>query len=102
MVARSVGSTVTSALTGNELHPWSDYMVEYDQAPRQPDIMDLPTARGGILHLAEQMDKIRNGMESGFMQTDSLVARLNQFGAQLDSHLTKRGLANPLRNILAR
>ena len=36
MVARSSGS-ITSLINGDELHVWSDYLVEYDQAPQQPD-----------------------------------------------------------------
>ena len=90
MVARSSGS-ITSLINGDELHVWSDYLMEYDQAPRQPDIQDFPQARNGILHVAAQLDVIRKGVESGFTgntaRTDELVVRLNQFGTQLVSIL---------------
>ena len=87
MVSRGAGNTITSLINGDDLHIWSDYLVEYDQAPQQPDISDLPSARNGILHVAAQLNAIRKGVESAFTSNMELVEKLNRFGTQLDSIL---------------
>ncbi len=59
MVALSSGvdASIIGRISAVPMNPWADYLVEYDQSPVQPVIVDLGTARNGIRHIADQMEK---------------------------------------------